>query len=225
MANEFKVKNGVKFPDNTIQTTAAAPLASPAFTGTPTAPTAAVGTNTTQLATTAFVNSEIANDAPTKTGGGASGSWGISVTGNAATATTLQTARTINGTSFNGSANITTANWGTSRTITIGSTGKSVDGSANISWTVAEIGALANVTPGTSGNVLTSNGTSWVSQAPPTAGQYLGTAATKAIAFNSNTIGENITVTTGLNGLSAGPITISNGFTVTINSGAVWVIV
>lgn len=30
--------------------------------------------------------------------------------GNASTATTLQTARTINGTSFNGSANITTAN-------------------------------------------------------------------------------------------------------------------
>ena len=33
-----------------------APLVSPAFTGTPTAPTATVGTNTTQLATTAFVN-------------------------------------------------------------------------------------------------------------------------------------------------------------------------
>ena len=32
-----------------------APLASPALTGVPTAPTAAAGTNTTQLATTAFV--------------------------------------------------------------------------------------------------------------------------------------------------------------------------
>lgn len=30
--------------------------------------------------------------------------------GNATTATTLQTSRTINGTNFNGSANITTAN-------------------------------------------------------------------------------------------------------------------
>jgi hypothetical protein len=59
---------------------------SPAFTGTPTAPTAAVGTNTTQLATTAFVNAEIANDAPTKTGGGASGTWAIAISGNAATA-------------------------------------------------------------------------------------------------------------------------------------------
>lgn len=37
------------------QVTGAAPLASPTFTGTPAAPTAAVGTNTTQIATTAFV--------------------------------------------------------------------------------------------------------------------------------------------------------------------------
>jgi hypothetical protein len=37
----------------------AAPLASPALTGTPTAPTATAGTNTTQLATTAFVQQEV----------------------------------------------------------------------------------------------------------------------------------------------------------------------
>jgi hypothetical protein len=36
-----------------------APLASPTFTGTPTAPTAVGGTNTTQLATTAFVQSAV----------------------------------------------------------------------------------------------------------------------------------------------------------------------
>jgi hypothetical protein len=41
--------------------TTRAPLASPALTGTPTAPTASAGTNTTQLATTAFVNSSINN--------------------------------------------------------------------------------------------------------------------------------------------------------------------
>jgi hypothetical protein len=38
-----------------------APLASPSFTGTPAAPTAAGGTNTTQIATTAFVQSAIAS--------------------------------------------------------------------------------------------------------------------------------------------------------------------
>jgi hypothetical protein len=64
-----------------------------------------------------------------------------SITGNAATATTLQTARNINGTSFNGSGNITTAVWGNARTLTVGNSGKSVDGSGNISWTLGEIQA------------------------------------------------------------------------------------
>lgn len=74
----------VNKPVSTAQQTALnlkANLASPALTGTPTTPTAAVGTSTTQVASTAFVNAEIANDAPTKTGGGASGTWGISITG------------------------------------------------------------------------------------------------------------------------------------------------
>ena len=46
---------------NNLQThlNAKAPLASPGLTGTPTAPTAATGTNTTQIATTEFVNAEI----------------------------------------------------------------------------------------------------------------------------------------------------------------------
>lgn len=61
--------------------------------------------------------------------------------GNASTATSLATSRTINGTSFNGSSNITTAKWGTARTITIGDTGKSVNGSAAVSWSLSEIGA------------------------------------------------------------------------------------
>jgi hypothetical protein len=44
---------------------ARAPLASPALTGTPTAPTAAGGTNTTQIATTAFVTAGLAGKANT----------------------------------------------------------------------------------------------------------------------------------------------------------------
>ncbi len=40
---------------------AKAPLASPTFTGVPSAPTAAGGTNTTQVATTAFVQAAIAS--------------------------------------------------------------------------------------------------------------------------------------------------------------------
>ena len=63
---------------------------------------------------------------------------GVSITGNAATATKLQTARTINGTSFDGTANIVTAYWGTARTISLSGavTGSaSVNGSQNVTIT------------------------------------------------------------------------------------------
>lgn len=60
------------------------------------------------------------------------------LTGNASTATTLQTGRTINGTTFNGSANITTSYWGTTRTFYINDPSRahynsySVNGSGNV---------------------------------------------------------------------------------------------
>jgi hypothetical protein len=44
------------------QLNAKAALASPALTGTPTAPTQALGNNSTRIATTAFVNAEITNN-------------------------------------------------------------------------------------------------------------------------------------------------------------------
>lgn len=83
----------------------------------------------------------------TKDGLGAYGTWGISIsgssescTGNADTATKLQTSRTINGTMFDGSSNITTTNWGTGRYISIRDCDSSntgtpalVDGSSNTS--------------------------------------------------------------------------------------------
>lgn len=71
-------------------------------------------------------------------------------TGNAATATKLATARTINGATFDGTANVVTASWGTARSLTIGATAKNVDGSAAVTWTLAEIGAnnAANLTTG-----------------------------------------------------------------------------
>lgn len=47
-----------------LVTLGAAPLASPTFTGTPAAPTAAGGTNTTQIATTAFVTAAVAAATP-----------------------------------------------------------------------------------------------------------------------------------------------------------------
>lgn len=70
-----------------------APLNSPTFTGVPTVPTATQNTNTDQIASTKYVDTAIANK--------------TSITGNAGSATKLATARTIDGVSFNGTANIT----------------------------------------------------------------------------------------------------------------------
>lgn len=70
--------------------------------------------------------------------GGLSGTLTGSLSGNATTATTLQTSRTINGTSFNGSANITTSYWGITRTFYINDpsgahyNSYSVNGSGNV---------------------------------------------------------------------------------------------
>ena len=74
-----------------------------------------------------------------------------------ASAAKLTTVRTINGANFDGTFNVTTPTWGTPRTLTIGSTGKSVDGSINVAWTVNEI-----LPAGINGQVLKHNGTSWV---------------------------------------------------------------
>lgn len=68
-----------------------------------------------------------------------SGLW----SGTAEKANQLATTRSINGTSFNGTKDITTASWGTARTIIIGDTGKTINGSGNVSWTLKEIGAAA----------------------------------------------------------------------------------
>lgn len=81
---------------------------------------------------------------------------------NAATASTLQTSRTINGTSFNGSANITTNSWGTSRTFAlIGAiTGSaSIDGSANISVVTTDTVSVTNIRLGTEVSFTISNAT------------------------------------------------------------------
>ncbi len=92
--------------------------------------------------------------------------------------------------------------------------------------------ATVNSTTGTFGSsssipVVTVNGKGLVTSVTTSAvagGQYFGSAATKAIAYNSTTIAENITTTSGNNCLSVGPITINSGFSVTIASGQRWVI-
>ena len=55
-----------------------------------------------------------------------------SISGNAGSATKLQNARTINGTSFNGTANIVTSYWGTTRKLW----GNSVNGNADVNGSI-----------------------------------------------------------------------------------------
>lgn len=131
--------------------------ASPALTGTPTAPTAASGANTTQIATTAFVKNQ--NYAKTSD--------------NVASATKLQTARTIaisgtiitgTATSFNGTANIsipvTTLNVGnaTAGTLAVARGGTGVTSSTGtgnnvLSASPTFTGTLSAATITASGNV------------------------------------------------------------------------
>lgn len=104
---------------------------------------------------------------------------------NVGSATKLQTARQINGTNFDGTANITTSYWGTARNFTIGNTTKSVNGSANVSWSFADIGgapanhshnyinSIGNLNPQTGrtqnlGNVYSYNTVSGTSNGAPT---------------------------------------------------------
>ena len=56
-------------------------------------------------------------------------------------------------------------------------------------------------------------------------GQLLGNAAEKAIAYNAQNISEDITIAATRNGLSAGDITIDDTYTITIETGGVWVII
>ena len=86
---------------------------------------------------------------------------GSSSAGGAAnSANKLATARTINGTSFDGSGNITTSSWGTARNVTVGGTTKSVNGSGNVSWSMDEIGIhLSTTEPAASDG---KNGDIWI---------------------------------------------------------------
>ena len=54
-------------------------------------------------------------------------------------------------------------------------------------------------------------------------GPSLGTNS--VIRTNAKTISENITFAGTENGMSAGPVTVANGFTVTVTAGSTWTVV
>ena len=75
------------------------------------------------------------------------------------------------------------AKWTMGRTLTIGATGKAVDGSANVSWTLAEIGALASGGTAVNSSALGGVGSAYFVQGNG-AGPY-GHRTTNVSSFNT----------------------------------------
>ena len=73
---------------------------------------------------------------------------------------------------------------------------------------------------GSSGYALTTDGAGTLSWAA--AG---GNVTTKGLFENANTISANYSITSGNNAISAGPVTVNSGVSVTVPAGSVWTIV
>jgi hypothetical protein len=83
--------------------------------------------------------------------------------------------------------------------------------------------AVKFVAPGTAGNVLVSDGTTWTSNTAPSSGALA--AGNNSIIINNVNITANATIAAGQNGFSVGPVTTANGVSVTIASGQQWVVI
>ena len=61
----------------------------------------------------------------------------------------------------------------------------------------------------------------------PTTGELLaGThISTNGITQNATTVSANYTIGSGYNGLSAGPVSVNTGITVTVSTGSVWTVI
>lgn len=181
----------------TTDLAAKAPLASPTFTGTPAAPTATAGTNTTQLATTAFVATSFAPlSAPTFTSGVTADN--LTLSNNAANGLI------INCTLSSGSPFIVWRRSGTNKFVEQLS-GTSNNWSVNNSATSTNViagNADGSITIGASGKTTTIAGTTSQTQA--------------AVAFVTDTYSSSITIdaSTGRHH----KITATNGTAFTINA-------
>jgi len=162
-------------------------------------------------------------------------------TGNAATATALETARNIGGVSFDGTANInlpgvnTAGNQNTSGTAAIATTITVADESSDTTcFPLFATAATGNLAPKSGSNLAfnSSNGTLTATAFSGDGSALTGISA-GATGGGSDEIfyenGQNVTtdytITNGKNAMSAGPITIDSGVTVTVGAGETLTIV
>lgn len=89
----------------------------------------------------------------------------------------------------------------------------------------------SNVYPLFAGAVSGSLTTAYTSNAnllyKPSTGEFTAVAmiASNGIQVNANTVATSYTIATGNNGLSAGPVSVNSGITVTVSSGSTWSVV
>lgn len=100
--------------------------------------------------------------------------------------------------------------------------GLSLSGTVTTSGNITLSGTVNSLAAGTYSISISGN----AATATTATNTALGTSGSGgAIYENAQTIASNYTLTAGRNGMSAGPITVNSGVTVTIPSGASWVIV
>ncbi len=76
------------------------------------------------------------------------------------------------------------------------------------------------ITSAANGQVLKYNGTAWVNDTVAS-----GNTTANGLWENSNTINSNYTIGTNYNAMSAGPVTVASGVTVTVPTGSRWVVI
>jgi hypothetical protein len=79
------------------------------------------------------------------------------------------------------------------------------------------------VAPGPSGNALLSNGSTWVSG--PNVSGATGGGTDSVFYLNDQYVTTSYTIPVGKNAVTAGPIQINTGATVTISTDSTWVVV
>jgi hypothetical protein len=156
------------------------------------------------------------------TGGAINGTLIGNSTAAAITGTTI-TASTV----FSGSgASLSALNGSniTSGTIAVGVGGTGIGALTNNNVILGNgSNAVKFVAPGTAGNVLVSDGTTWTSNTAPSSGALA--AGNNSIIINNVNITANATIAAGQNGFSVGPVTTANGVSVTVASGQQWVVI
>jgi len=104
---------------------------------------------------------------------------------------------------------------------------KSIGGSAlsNDTTTASNLyPVFAAATSGTAQNLYTGNANLLYK---PSTGELSSTAviSTNGITLNANTIATSYTIAATNNGLSAGPVSVNSGVTVTVSTGSVWTVI